>query len=238
VLEGWATQSPPITRILLATERSRRRKKREKQQLVHYKILVVTVPSCIRPSKKLPPQKELHQNCEMPPCGHTGVALREGGLSPTSPPLIPNYLAGKYGFALAELNSALIPCLSRWCVRKSYWQVDPLAFRPRWAHVLHTQVKPKHLGPKNRKSRDTLRSAPPTPIPDRLFRAHPRQSTQNAFSCQFFYPTHAKNHYCHPNTCIVKLSVYIRLYTYSSSRTIKDRVIKVGTARFINMHNK
>jgi hypothetical protein len=29
VFEGWATQSPPITRILLATERSRRRKKRE-----------------------------------------------------------------------------------------------------------------------------------------------------------------------------------------------------------------
>jgi hypothetical protein len=28
VLEGWATQSPLITRILLATERSRRRKKR------------------------------------------------------------------------------------------------------------------------------------------------------------------------------------------------------------------
>jgi hypothetical protein len=37
VLEGWATQSPPITRILLATERSRR-KKREKQKLVPYKI--------------------------------------------------------------------------------------------------------------------------------------------------------------------------------------------------------
>jgi hypothetical protein len=29
VLEGWETQSPPITRILLSTERSRRRKKRE-----------------------------------------------------------------------------------------------------------------------------------------------------------------------------------------------------------------
>jgi hypothetical protein len=38
VLEGWATQSPPITRILLATERSRRRRKREKQKLAPYKI--------------------------------------------------------------------------------------------------------------------------------------------------------------------------------------------------------
>jgi hypothetical protein len=38
VSEGWATQSPPITRILLATERSRRRKKREKQMLAPYKI--------------------------------------------------------------------------------------------------------------------------------------------------------------------------------------------------------
>jgi hypothetical protein len=31
VFEGWATQSPPITRILLATERSRRRRKRRKK---------------------------------------------------------------------------------------------------------------------------------------------------------------------------------------------------------------
>jgi hypothetical protein len=38
VLEGWATQSPPITRILLATEILRRRKKREKQKLAPYKI--------------------------------------------------------------------------------------------------------------------------------------------------------------------------------------------------------
>jgi hypothetical protein len=38
VFEGWATQSPPITRIILATERSRRRKKREKQKLAPYKI--------------------------------------------------------------------------------------------------------------------------------------------------------------------------------------------------------
>jgi hypothetical protein len=38
VFEGWATQSPPITRILLATERSRRRKKREKQKFAPYKI--------------------------------------------------------------------------------------------------------------------------------------------------------------------------------------------------------
>jgi hypothetical protein len=38
VFEGWATQSPPITRILLATERSRRRKKKEKQKLAPYKI--------------------------------------------------------------------------------------------------------------------------------------------------------------------------------------------------------
>jgi hypothetical protein len=38
VSKGWATQSPPITRILLAIERSRRRKKREKQNLAPYKI--------------------------------------------------------------------------------------------------------------------------------------------------------------------------------------------------------
>jgi hypothetical protein len=38
VSEGWATQSPLITKILVATERSRRRKKREKQKLEPYKI--------------------------------------------------------------------------------------------------------------------------------------------------------------------------------------------------------
>jgi hypothetical protein len=38
VFKGWATQSPPITRILLAIERLRRRKKREKQKLAPYKI--------------------------------------------------------------------------------------------------------------------------------------------------------------------------------------------------------
>jgi hypothetical protein len=38
VFEGWATQSPPITRILLATEWSRRWKKREMPKLGPYKI--------------------------------------------------------------------------------------------------------------------------------------------------------------------------------------------------------
>jgi hypothetical protein len=41
VFEGWVTQSPPITRILLATERSRRRKKKEKQKLAPYKIYLL-----------------------------------------------------------------------------------------------------------------------------------------------------------------------------------------------------
>jgi hypothetical protein len=148
----------------------------------------------------------------MPPCGHTGVTLRGWShlhLSPTDT----LYPAGGYGSALAELNSALTPRSARWCVRKSYRQVDPLGFRPRQAHVLHPQLKPQHLCSKNRHSRDTLRSAPLSPILDRLFRAHPRQSTPNAFSCRF-YPTHAKNHYSQPNTCIAKLSVYTRLYTY------------------------
>jgi hypothetical protein len=120
------------------------------------------------------------------------------------------YPAGKYGSALVELNSALTPRSARWCVRKSYRQVDPLIFRPRRSHVLQAQVKPQHLSSKNRKSGFTLRSVPPSPIPDRLFRAHPCRSTQNAFSCRFF-PSHAKNHYSHPNTCIVKLSAYTHL---------------------------
>jgi hypothetical protein len=38
VFKGWATQSPSITRILLATKRSRRGKKKEKQKFAPYKI--------------------------------------------------------------------------------------------------------------------------------------------------------------------------------------------------------
>jgi hypothetical protein len=175
-------------------------------------LSVVTVPSCIQPSKRSPSQRELHRNCEMPPCGHTGVALRGWSYSHLSP-TDTLYPTGRYGSALAELNSALTPRTARWCVQKSYRQVDPLGFRPGRAHILQAQVKSQHLGSKNRHSRDTLRSAPLSPIPDRLLRAHPRQSTQNAFSC-LFYPTHPKNHYSQLNTCIVKLSVYTLLYTY------------------------
>jgi hypothetical protein len=96
------------------------------------------------------------------------------------------------------------------CTQSSCEKVCSLSFRPGRAHILQAQVKPQHLGSENRHSRATVRSAPLSPILDWLFRAHPRQSTQNAFSCQF-YPTHAKNHYSHPNTCIAKLSVYTRL---------------------------
>jgi hypothetical protein len=39
-------------------------------------LSVVTVPSCIRPSKWSPPQRGQHRNCEMLPCCHTGDALR------------------------------------------------------------------------------------------------------------------------------------------------------------------
>jgi hypothetical protein len=121
----------------------------------------------------------------MPPCGHTRVTLRGWSHLHRSPTDTLLSILSRYGPALAELNSALIPLSARWCLRKSYRQVDPLASRPGQAHVLHPQVKPQHLGSENRQSRDTLRSAPLSPIPDRLFRAHPRQGTENAFSCQF-----------------------------------------------------
>jgi hypothetical protein len=48
---------------------------RSTEPILPWEVSVVTVPSCIRPSKR-PPQKGRHQNCKMPPCGHTGVALR------------------------------------------------------------------------------------------------------------------------------------------------------------------
>jgi hypothetical protein len=67
--------------------------------------------------KTIPPQWGLHRKCDMPPCGHTGVALRgwsHSHLSPTDT----LYPAGRYGTALAELNAALTPLSAGWCVRK------------------------------------------------------------------------------------------------------------------------
>jgi hypothetical protein len=72
----------------------------------------------LHPSLKTTPlQWGLHRNCEMPSCSHTGVALRGWSHLHLSP-LIPHYLAGRYGSALAELNSALTPRSAGWCVRK------------------------------------------------------------------------------------------------------------------------
>jgi hypothetical protein len=146
----------------------------------------------------------------MPLCGHTGVALR-GWLTSTSPPLRPRYPPDRYGSVLDELNSALNPRSVRWCVRRSYRQVDPLGFRPRQAHILQTQVKPQHLGSENRHSRDALRSAPLSPIPDRLSRAHPRQSTQKCLLLPVLSHPRQEPLFPPPNTCIAKLSVYTRL---------------------------
>jgi hypothetical protein len=87
---------------------------------------VVTVPSCIRPSKRSPSQRELHRNCEMP-----RVATRETHwekvVSLPPPPTDTLYPAGRYGSALAELNSALTPLSVRWCVWKG--QVKSLSTR-------------------------------------------------------------------------------------------------------------
>jgi hypothetical protein len=140
--------------------------------------------------KAIPPphaQKELHRNCEMPPCGHTGVALRgwsHSHLSPTDP-LIPSILLT--GMVPHLLSSTRPLPHSRRCgvYEKSREAVGPLGFRPGRAHVLQTSVKPQHRCFENRTSGNALRSAPSSPIPDRLFRAHPRQSTQNAFSYRF-----------------------------------------------------
>jgi hypothetical protein len=67
--------------------------------------------------KTVPPQKGWYRNCEMLPCGHTGVALRGWShlhLSPTDTLLS---ILSRYGSALAELNSALNPRSAGWCVR-------------------------------------------------------------------------------------------------------------------------
>jgi hypothetical protein len=64
-----------------------------------------------------PPQKGRHQNCEMLPCGHTGVSLRGWSHFHRSPTDTPLSFLSRYGSALAELNSALTPRSADWCVR-------------------------------------------------------------------------------------------------------------------------
>jgi hypothetical protein len=168
--------------------------------------------------KATPSQRELHRNCEMPPSGHTGDTLREGGLSPpvVSLHLSPTdtlYPAGRYGSTLAELNSALTPRSAGWCVRKSHRQVDSLGFRPGQAHILQVQVKPQHIGSENRHSRDTLRSAPLSPIPDRLSRAHPRQSTKKRLLLPAFTPLMPRTTIPIP-THASRSSAYIHTYKH------------------------
>jgi hypothetical protein len=81
--------------------------------------------------KTVPPQKGRHRNCEMLPCGHTGVALRGWSHLHRSPTDTPLSFLSRYRSALAELNSALTPRSTGWCVRKSYKQVDPLGWARR-----------------------------------------------------------------------------------------------------------
>jgi hypothetical protein len=80
-------------------------------------LSVVTNPSCIRPSKLPPTRKGRHRNCEMLPCGYTGVALRGWSHLHRSPTDTPLSILTRYGSALAELNTALSPLSAGWCVR-------------------------------------------------------------------------------------------------------------------------
>jgi hypothetical protein len=67
--------------------------------------------------KAVPPRKGRHRNCEMLPCGHTGVALRGWSHLHRSPTDTPLSILRRYGSALAELNTALSPISAGWCAR-------------------------------------------------------------------------------------------------------------------------
>jgi hypothetical protein len=132
------------------------------------------------------------------------------------------YLAGRYGSALAELNSALTPHSARWCVRKSYRQVDPLGFRPVRAHILQTQVKPHHLGSENRHSRDILRSAP-YPDPKSVLSSSPPPKYPKRLLLPIL--SHSRQEPLFPSQHLNREAqhIYTLIYIYSS-RTIKDRI--------------
>jgi hypothetical protein len=139
------------------------------------------------------------------------------------------YPAGRYGPAFAELNSELTPLLTRWCVRKGLstrFQTGVSSCPPNVSKtptpVLYKLCKWGHT-----------EECTPSPILDQLFRAHPRQSTQNVLSCRFFTPRTPRTTIPIP-THASRSTTYIHAYIYS--RAIKDMIIKEGSARFIIMH--
>jgi hypothetical protein len=197
-------------------------------------LSVVTVPSYIRPSKRHPSQRELHKNCEMPPCGHMGDALRgwyHFDLSPTNT----LYPTGRYGSALAELNSGLTPLSARWCVQK--------VPRSGWLTQFQTRASscPPNVGktptpvlrnPYQQEcteectfipdSRSVVSSSPPPKYPKRLLLlVLPHSHQEPLFPSQHMH--YEAQH------------IYTLIYTYSSW-AIKERIFKEGSARSINMH--
>jgi hypothetical protein len=174
-------------------------------------LLVVTVPSCIRPSKRLP----LKRNCTgTVKCPRVATRVSIWGwshshLSPTDTPLSSWQVWYRTCRAQLDPNPTLGGVV---CTKRSSEKVCPLTFRPGRASSCPPNVsKTPTLVLRKPYKRECTEECTPSPISDRLFRAHPRKSTQNAFSYRF-YPTHAKNHYSHPNTCIVKLNIYTRWY--------------------------
>jgi hypothetical protein len=162
---------------------------------------------------------------------HTERRWSHSHLSPTDT----LYSASRYGSALAELNSTLTPCSAGWCAHKGSVKRSVHSVSDRGKLILQAQVKPQHLGSENRPSRDTLRSAPLSPIPDQLFRAHPRQKYPKCLLMPVL--SHSRQEPLFPSQRMHREAqrIYTLIYIYSS-RTIKDRIFKVGSARFINMH--
>jgi hypothetical protein len=78
-----------------------------------------------------------------------------------------------------------------------------------------------------------MRSVPLSPIPNRLFRAHPRQSTKKRLFLPVLFHSRQKPLLPSPHMHREAKRIYTLINKYSS-RTIKDMIFKVGSARFIN----
>jgi hypothetical protein len=91
-------------------------------------LSVLTVPSCIWPSKRPPRRRNCTGTVKCPVCPHSRHTERRWSHSHLSP--TDNlYPVGRYGSTLAELNSALTPLLARWCVWKVPWSGWPTWFQ-------------------------------------------------------------------------------------------------------------
>jgi hypothetical protein len=133
-------------------------------------------------------------------------------------------LASTYGTTHSKLNPNLSPLSVRWCVCKVPWK-----------RSVHSLLDQGELMPsiRIRKSQTTVLLRPskwggtekctPSPIPNRLFRAHPRQDTPKHLLLPVFLPNMPRILSTYP-VHMHREAHRIYMHIYNITIAIKDRI--------------